>query len=170
MQKYNEKATVQRLVLESQFIISTMIIITCTVTKWIHGTAGSLQKQLLELGNEIQKHTSITICHCRAIQYNHSVLAMPTSSNIKLLFSHRSTGDEEIRYELEKYFSDPYFVPKQVNEFGDEAEEEERFLAWIFMGAPGPGASLHVSNAHIKHGVLLTYDFYVDVVVRNCTV
>lgn len=58
----------------------------------------------------------------------------------------RSTGDEEIRYELEKYFTDPYFVPRQVNEFGDETENEERFLAWIFMGAPGPGASLHVRN------------------------
>ena len=50
-----------------------------------------------------------------------------------------------IRHELEKYFSDPYFVPKQVSEFGEEGEDEERFLAWIFMGAPGPGASLHVS-------------------------
>ena len=61
----------------------------------------------------------------------------------------RSTGDEEIRYELEKYFDSPYFVPKPVSEFDDEEEEEEeeRFLAWIFMGAPGPGASLHVSIA-----------------------
>ena len=56
----------------------------------------------------------------------------------------RSTGDEEIRYELEKYFTDPYFVPTHVDEFGDEEEDEPRFLAWIFMGAPGPGASLHV--------------------------
>ena len=63
-----------------------------------------------------------------------------------MLWFIRSTGDEEIRHELEKYFTNPYFVPKQVNEFGDEAEDEERFLAWIFMGAPGPGASLHVSK------------------------
>jgi len=35
-------------------------------------------------------------------------------------------------------------VPKQVSEFGGE-DEEEKFFAWIFMGAPGPGASLHVS-------------------------
>lgn len=46
-------------------------------------------------------------------------------------------------------------MPQQVNEFGDgeegdgeEGEGEEKFLAWIFMGAPGPGASLHVSNLH----------------------
>lgn len=64
-----------------------------------------------------------------------------------LLF--RSTGDEEIRHELEKYFSDPYFVPKQVNEFGgEEVENDDKFLAWIFMGAPGPGASLHVSDIY----------------------
>ena len=41
-------------------------------------------------------------------------------------------------------------MPRQVSEFGDELEEEERFLAWIFMGAPGPGASLHVSIALIN--------------------
>lgn len=59
----------------------------------------------------------------------------------------RSTGDDVIRHELEKYFSEPYFVPKQVSEFGGEGEEDEsKFLAWIFMGAPGPGASLHVSD------------------------
>ena len=47
-------------------------------------------------------------------------------------------------------------MPKQVNEFGnmekddDDDDDEEKFLAWIFMGAPGPGANMHVSCFHVN--------------------
>ena len=37
---------------------------------------------------------------------------------------------------MNKHIRSPYFIPPTLNN-GD--------LAWIFMGAPGPGASIHVS-------------------------
>lgn len=49
----------------------------------------------------------------------------------------RSTDDPVIGAELRKYISQPYFLP------GSSVDEN---VAWIFMGSPGPGASLHVSQ------------------------
>lgn len=48
----------------------------------------------------------------------------------------RSTSDPFIGEELRKHVEVPYFLPYKSNEDN---------LAWIFMGAPGPGAGLHVS-------------------------
>ena len=47
----------------------------------------------------------------------------------------RSTDDEYIGEELRKHVQEPYFLPP----FSSDTH-----LAWIFMGAPGKGASLHV--------------------------
>ena len=50
---------------------------------------------------------------------------------------YRSTDDPIVGAELKKHMRDPYFLPPHSS---------EKNLAWIFMGSPGPGASLHVSN------------------------
>lgn len=50
------------------------------------------------------------------------------------LFS-RSTTDPFIGEELRKHLKEPYFLPPKAS---------DSHLAWIFMGSPGPGASLHV--------------------------
>ena len=47
----------------------------------------------------------------------------------------RSTDDEYIGEELRKHVREPYFLPPHSS---------DTHLAWIFMGAPGKGASLHV--------------------------
>ena len=67
----------------------------------------------------------------------------------KVFFFHnfyRSTADPSIGQELQKHFSTPYFIP---------ASSSQPELAWIFMGAPGPGASIHVRRQ--RHTVLQYY-------------
>ena len=49
---------------------------------------------------------------------------------------HRSTVDPDIGDELRKHVKQPYFLPPRSS-LTD--------IAWIFMGAPGPGADMHVS-------------------------
>ena len=56
-----------------------------------------------------------------------------------LLLLFRSSNDEFIGKELRKHVRDPSFLPPAFS---------EQFIAWIFMGSPGPGASLHVSDNH----------------------
>ena len=51
--------------------------------------------------------------------------------------SYRSNCDPVVRNELRKYYNRPYFIPQDA-ETGD--------LDWIFMGGPGPGAPIHVSD------------------------
>lgn len=50
----------------------------------------------------------------------------------------RSTFDPNIGSELYKHIKTPPFIPPSLN---------EPQLAWIFMGSPGPGASIHVRFA-----------------------
>ena len=50
-------------------------------------------------------------------------------------FTLRSTFDPNVGDEIRKHIKTPPFIPPPLN----EAE-----LAWIFMGAPGPGANIHV--------------------------
>lgn len=50
----------------------------------------------------------------------------------------RSTSDPNIGAQLRKHISSPYFIPPGHSHMD---------LAWIFMGAPGPGASIHVSTS-----------------------
>ena len=49
----------------------------------------------------------------------------------------RSNCDPIVRDELRKYYSKPGFIP-------DDAETGDQ--DWIFMGGPGPGAPIHVSQ------------------------
>lgn len=52
------------------------------------------------------------------------------------LFFCRSTSDPNIGEELQRHIEAPYFIPPGLSHLD---------LSWIFMGAPGPGASIHVS-------------------------
>ena len=47
----------------------------------------------------------------------------------------RSTSEPNVGKEIRKHIRSPYFIPPTLNNAD---------LAWIFMGAPGPGASIHV--------------------------
>jgi hypothetical protein len=47
----------------------------------------------------------------------------------------RSTSDPRIAKEIKSLISIPYFISPM---------NSESDLTWIFMGAPGPGASMHV--------------------------
>ena len=53
------------------------------------------------------------------------------------MFCYRSTDDKYIGEELRKHVREPYFLPPHSSDTN---------LAWIFMGAPGKGASLHVGG------------------------
>ena len=53
-----------------------------------------------------------------------------------MLLLFRSSNDEFIGKELRRHVKDPPFLPPGFS---------EHFIAWIFMGSPGPGASMHVS-------------------------
>ena len=50
--------------------------------------------------------------------------------------SGRSTSDPHIGEELQRHIEAPYFIPPGLSHLE---------LSWIFMGAPGPGANIHVS-------------------------
>ena len=54
-----------------------------------------------------------------------------------ILLCFRSNCDPVVRNELRKYYNRPYFIPLDA-ETGDQD--------WIFMGGPGPGAPIHVSD------------------------
>ena len=56
---------------------------------------------------------------------------------IAFAVSFRSNCDPVIREKLRNYYSKPAFIP-------DDAETGDQ--DWIFMGGPGPGAPIHVSN------------------------
>ena len=69
----------------------------------------------------------------------------------------RSNCDPFVREELRKYYTKPGFLP-------DDAETGDQ--DWIFMGGPGPGAPIHVSN-HL-HPTELQLSLYV-VALRTST-
>lgn len=48
-----------------------------------------------------------------------------------------SNCDEEVRKELRKHYSKPYFLP---------SDSEHSETDWMFMGGVGPGANLHMDN------------------------
>ena len=50
----------------------------------------------------------------------------------------RSTGDKDIGESLSEHVDIPPFIPYTIS--------EDVSLSWIFMGSPGPGANLHVSD------------------------
>ncbi len=52
---------------------------------------------------------------------------------------------------MRKHIRDPYFLPPNTS---------EKHLAWIFMGSPGPGASLHVS-INYNYIVIVLWDNYI---------
>ncbi|XP_064407010.1 uncharacterized protein LOC135351832 isoform X3 [Halichondria panicea] len=52
-----------------------------------------------------------------------------------------SSSEPNIGEEMRKHIRSPYFIPPTLNN-GD--------LAWIFMGAPGPGASIHVDMVELS--------------------
>ena len=51
---------------------------------------------------------------------------------------YRSTSDPDIGEELQRHIEAPYFIPPGLSHLD---------LSWIFMGAPGPGASIHVNSS-----------------------
>ena len=53
-----------------------------------------------------------------------------------IFMSGRSTSDPHIGEELQRHIEAPYFIPPGLSHLE---------LSWIFMGAPGPGANIHVS-------------------------
>ena len=53
-----------------------------------------------------------------------------------ILSPSRSNCDSDIRVELRRHYSKPYFIP---------SDSEHSETDWIFMGGVGPGANIHVS-------------------------
>lgn len=88
-------------------------------------------RQTLPLQTCIPNQVVITIVS----RHNSTCLVLLTI-NCCVSFSGRSTDDAVVGKEMKKHTREPYFLPP------DTSEKE---LAWIFMGSPGPGASLHVS-------------------------
>ena len=60
---------------------------------------------------------------------------MKTFSLYSYIFESRSTSNPHIGQEIVSHIITPDFLPP---------EPTGMRLAWIFMGAPGPGASMHV--------------------------
>ena len=60
----------------------------------------------------------------------------------------RSTSDPNIGEELQKHIEAPYFIPPGLSHLD---------LSWIFMGAPGPGASIHVSFHNPVHRLISVF-------------
>ena len=69
--------------------------------------------------------------------------ALPLTNPI-LSFS-RSNCDSEVRAELRRHYSKPYFIP---------SDSEHSEIDWIFMGGVGPGANIHVRISECWSNVL----------------
>lgn len=125
---------------------------TCTYMCMCYGTlrlCSGIQSQDCQFAHHICKlvlyecqaqlmilsHTTLAqLCMCTSTTIYH-VNTMVRIWAIHSLDPSRSTADPSIGEELQKHFSTPYFIP---------ASFSQPQLAWIFMGAPGPGASIHV--------------------------
>ena len=59
----------------------------------------------------------------------------------------RSNCDSEVRQELRRHYSKPYFIP---------SDSEHSETDWIFMGGVGPGANIHVSVNIALGGMILS--------------
>lgn len=63
------------------------------------------------------------------------VVVVTPLSGTQYLVQCRSTNDPHIAQEIKSLVSIPHFISPM---------NMENDLIWIFMGAPGPGASMHV--------------------------